>query len=146
MAYSVRLTPRQEARMRRIIRENKGNPRVLRRVYCILLKNEGQKNKNIVQLLDVHPDTVTDWIRLYRRKGLPGLLNFGYHRRRQSALDPYRSRIRNIARLKSITTVRQLQCELQQRLSLSVEYSWLYRYCRKNGIYPWLREEESSHK
>jgi hypothetical protein len=73
---------------------------------------------------------------------LPGLLNFEYHRRRHSSLDPYRSRIRNIARLKSITTVRQLQGELQQRLSLSVEYSWLYRYCRKNGIYQWLREEE----
>lgn len=140
MAYSVNLTTRQEARLRRIVRENQDNPHVLKRVYCILLKNEGQKNKNIIRLLDVHADTITDWTKLYLKRGLPGLLRFRFDRRRQSSLNPYLSRIKRIAGLKHITTIRQLQLALNQRFSLSVEYSWLYRYCRKNGIYDLLRE------
>ena len=141
MSYSINLTAKQEARLRGIVRDNQDNPHVLKRVYCILLKNEGQKNKNIVRLLDVHADTITDWTKLYLKQGLPGLLTFRFHRRRQSSLDPYRSRIRRIASLKHITTIGQLQQALDQRLSLPVEYSWLYRYCRKNGIYDLLRHD-----
>jgi len=144
MAYSVNLTPRQEARMRRLIREHQDNPNVLKRIYCILLKNEGQKNKNIVRLLDVNQDTITDWTKLYLRKGLDGLLTYHWHKRRRSALMPYRSQIKRIAGLKHITTISQLQTALQQRLSLSVEYSWLYRYCRQNDIYPLLKKQKES--
>lgn len=140
MAYNVNLTTKQEARLIRIVHENQDNPHVLKRAYCILLKNEGQKNKNIIRLLDVHADTITDWTKLYLKRGLPGLLTFRFDRRRKSSLNPYLSRIKRIAGLKHITTVRQLQQALDQRLSLSVEYSWLYRYCRKNGIYDLLRE------
>lgn len=137
--YRISLTPKQEKRIRELIREHRSQSQLLRRLYCLLLKNEGQSNSNITRLLGIHEDTVADWIRCYKQKGLPALLYFGYHRRRKSKLAPYKARIRQWARAKRTTTVAQLQQLIENRLGISVEYSWLYRWCRKNEILPLLR-------
>ncbi len=139
MAYSVNLTQKQEKRLREIIRDYQGSKSVLKRAYCLLLRNEGQSNDNITQLLGVHEDTIADWLRLYKKRGLNGLLTFHYHKRRRSKLNKYRSKIRKIARLKRVDTIEKLQNELYDRFYIEVEYSWLYRYCRKNHIYSTLK-------
>ncbi|MCK5029064.1 MAG: hypothetical protein KAR57_05480, partial [Bacteroidales bacterium] len=61
MSYKVVLTEEQEEELRVIVRENQKRKNILKRAYCILLKNEGQKNKNITQLLGIHEDTIADW-------------------------------------------------------------------------------------
>jgi transposase len=141
MAYKVNLTHKQEERLKKIVRENKEHPNILKRAYCILLRNEGQKNENITKLLDIHEDTIADWTRLYLRKGLNGLLSFRYHRRRKSGLNPYRAKIRRLAAKRSVNTVEALQSEIKEKYSLDVEYSWLYRYCKKNNIYSYLNKK-----
>ncbi len=144
MAYSVKLTQKQEERLRRLIQDNKSNKNILKRAYCILLRNEGQSNENITQLLGIHEDTIADWIRLYKRGGVDRLLTFHYHKRRRSKLNNYRSQIRKIARLKRINTIKKLQDELYNRFHVEIEYSWLYRYCRKNYIYSVLKKKDES--
>ena len=140
MAYHINLTKKQEQRLRKIVRENQNNKNILKRAYCILLRNDGQNNDNIIRLLDIHEDTIADWVRIYSKRGLDELLNYKYHKRRKSKLDKYRSRIKRIASRKKITTISQLQAEIEEKLSLRVEYSWLYRYCVKNSIYSVLKE------
>jgi len=41
----------------------------------------------IAESIGVHSDTVTDWIKLYNKKGLGGLYNLDYEGRRISKLD-----------------------------------------------------------
>jgi len=135
MTYRINLTEKQEKKLRRIVSENQGNPNILKRVYCILLRNEGQKNENIIRLLDIHEDTIADWSKIYVRRGLNALLTFRYSKRRKSKLSKYKARIRRIAEKKSVTTIEELQKEIKEHFELDVEYSWLYRYCKKNGIY-----------
>jgi transposase len=139
MAYRVNLTRKQEQRLRQLVHDNKDNPHILKRLYCVLLRHEGQSNENITKLLDIHEDTIADWLRIYVSRGLPGLLNFRYHKRRKSRLNKYRARIMRIAGKKSVKTVEQLQQEIREKLGVEVEYSWLYRFARKNGIYSKLR-------
>lgn len=138
--YRIQLTQKQERRIRQLVKESQKEPHILRRLYCVLLKNEGQSNGNITRLLNIHEDTVADWIRCYKSQGLPGLMSFGYHRRRKSVLAPYKGRIKQWAGAQKTTTVKQLQVLIQQRLELSIEYSWLYRWCKKNGILSELRK------
>ena len=139
MAYKINLTDKQEQKLRQLVSENQDKPNVLKRIYCILLRNEGQSNENITKLLDIHEDTIADWTRIYLNRGLTGLLTFRYHKRRKSKLSKYKSRIKRIAGQKNVRTIEKLQKEIKQRFSLEVEYSWLYRYCKKNGIYTELR-------
>ena len=69
------------------------------------------------------------------------LVTYKYHKRRKSKLDRYRSRIKRIASRKKITTIEQLQVAIEEKLSIKVVYSWLYRYCVKNSIYSILKNK-----
>ncbi len=141
MSYKVVLTEEQEEELRVIVRENQKRKNILKRAYCILLKNEGQKNKNITQLLGIHEDTIADWTKIYLKKGLQGLLKFKYSERRKSKLHPYKNKIKRMASAKSIKTVEQLQTKVKEEFNISIEYSWFYRYCKKYGVYKILKEK-----
>ena len=143
MTHRIHLTDKQEKKIRRIIRENQDKPNVLKRAYCILLRNEGQPNRNITQLLNIHEDTIADWAKLYKRRGLRALLNFRYDKRRSSQLDPYKAKIKRIASNKSVNTIEKLQEEIKERFDIEVEYSWFYRYCKRNGIYSNIKNKDS---
>jgi len=141
MSYRVVLTAEQEEELRVIVRDNQKKKNILKRAYCILLKNEGQRNKNITQLLEIHEDTIADWTKIYIKKGIDGLLKFKYSERRKSKLHPYKNKIKRMASAKSIKTVEQLQAKVNKNLNINIEYSWFYRYCRKYGIYKILKDE-----
>lgn len=141
MTYRINLTEKQEQRLRRTVRENKDNPNLLKRAYCILLRNEGQKNENITKLLDIHEDTIADWSRIYLKKGLNALLTLKYNKRRKSKLNKYRTIIKRLASKKSVTTIEVLQKEIKEKIGIQVEYSWLYRYCKKNDIYSRIKNK-----
>ncbi len=140
MSYTINLTKEQEAELRNLVKENQNRKNVLKRLYCILLKNEGQKNINITQLLGIHEDTVADWTKIYLTKGTQGLLNYKYSERRRSQLHPYKAKIKRMASAKSVRTVEQLQQKVKVNLGYDIEYSWFYRYCKKYGIYKVLKE------
>ncbi|MDA3781394.1 MAG: hypothetical protein PF487_14380 [Bacteroidales bacterium] len=139
MSYKINLTTLEEEKLRLIIKNNQSKKNILKRVYCILLKNEGQKNENIIKLLNVHVDTIADWSKIYLEKGIYELINYKYSERRKSKLNPYRAKIKRIASAKKIKTIEQLQKKIKEKFSIDIEYSWLYRYCKKYGIYSILR-------
>ena len=141
MSYKVILTEAEETELRNIVRENQNRKNILKRAYCILLKNEGQKNINITQLLGIHEDTIADWTKIYLKKGTNGLLQFKYSERRKSKMHPYKNRIKRMASAKSIKTIEQLQKKVNRELNIDIEYSWFYRYCRKYGVYTILKDK-----
>jgi len=139
MSYTISLSTIEKEKLRLIIKDNQHKKNILKRVYCILLKNEGQKNANIIQLLNINVDTIADWSKIYLEKGIDGLINYKYSERRKSKLNPYRSKIKRIAGSKKINTIEQLQKKIKEEFSIEIEYSWLYRYCKKYGIYSILK-------
>jgi len=139
MSYRIKLSNEDESEIKRIIKENQNKKNVLKRAYCILLKNEGQKNDNITKLLGIHEDTVADWTKIFIENGIVGLINFKYSERRKSKLHPYRTKIKRMASAKKIKTVEQLQHKVKDNLGIDIEYSWFYRYCKKYGIYKVLK-------
>ena len=141
MAYKVILNKIQELELKDIVKNNKANPNLLKRAYCILLKNEGQQNENIVRLLGIHEDSIADWTKIFLKKGISGLMKFKYSERRKSKLKPHIKEIRRIASTKSVTTVKQLQKKIKTKFDIDIEYSWLYRYCVKNKVYDKLKSK-----
>ena len=53
-------------------------PQLLKRLQCIKLKNEQWKHKDIAKFLSVELVTVSNWIKIYKEKGVEGLLQWGY--------------------------------------------------------------------
>ncbi|OFX83147.1 MAG: hypothetical protein A2W99_13055 [Bacteroidetes bacterium GWF2_33_16] len=140
MSYRINLSETEEAELKKIVRENQNRKNVLKRAYCILLKNEGQKNKNIIQLLKIHEDSIADWTKIYIEQGIQGLLKYKYSQRRKSKLAPFKTKIKRMASAKNTRTVEQLQKKIKENLDIDIEYSWLYRYCKKYEIYPELKK------
>ncbi|MDY6801270.1 MAG: hypothetical protein SVU94_08610, partial [Bacteroidota bacterium] len=105
------------------------------------LKHEGQKNENITQLLGIHEDSIADWTKIFLQKGTEGLLKLKYSERRKSKLNPYKHQIKGMASAKSVKTIEQLRRKVKERYHIELEYSWFFRYCRKNGIYKVLKEK-----
>ena len=129
MSYRIQLSNDEELELKRLIKNNQRRKNILKRLYCILLKNEGQKNTNITQLLNIHEDTIADWTKIYLKRGIDGLLKYKYSERRKSKLHPYKNKIKRMANAKNIKTVEQLQKKVKTNLGFDIEYSWFYRYC-----------------
>lgn len=140
MTYKINLTDKEVETLKYIVNEYKDRKDILKRAYCILLRNEGQKNENIIRLLGIHEDSIADWTKIYMKNGIDGLMKYKYSERRKSSLHPYRRDIARMASAKRIKTIQQLQQKIKEKYDLEIEYSWLYRYCRKYGIYAKLRK------
>lgn len=109
--------------------------KIFRRLQCIYLKNEGKTNKEIADIAGACVDTVTDWIKLYKEKGLKGLCALNYNGRKQSKIDPYIDKIKKDIRERMISTLAELQDLLLSEYGIKIEQSWLSRCCKKNSVF-----------
>ncbi|MCK5537722.1 MAG: helix-turn-helix domain-containing protein [Bacteroidales bacterium] len=51
---------------------------LLKRIQCVKMRDKGMSNLVIADILAKSDQTISDWIQLYRRKGLEGLLLWNY--------------------------------------------------------------------
>ena len=133
MAYSIDLSLGEVSDLKRLRRIEKDG-KILRRYQCIWMAHEGFPKKEIATTLGINIDTVTDWIKLFNKDRLGGLSRLHYDGRRPSALDAIKDLLITHIREQSIGKLSELQDFLETRHSITVEHSWLSRYCKKNSI------------
>jgi transposase len=133
MAYSIILTANEMSELKRLRRSEKDG-KLLRRYQCIWMCHEGFPKKEIASTLGVNIDTVTDWIKLFNSNGLNGLGKLQYEGRRPSSLDAVKDVLVKHIKLESVSKLSELQDFLETKYSITVEHSWLSRYCKKNSI------------
>ena len=133
MAYSIDLSLGEVSDLKRLRRIEKDG-KILRRYQCIWMAHEGFPKKEIATTLGINIDTVTDWIKLFNKDRLGGLSKLHYEGRRPSALDAIKDLLITHIREQSIGKLSELQDFLETRHSITVEHSWLSRYCKKNSI------------
>jgi transposase len=57
-----------------------------------------------------------------------------YEGRRPSSLDKHKADIIKYIETESVSKLSQLQKFIEKEYSLTIEHSWLSRYCKKNSI------------
>lgn len=133
MAYTIDLSSDEVSELKRLRRSEKDG-KILRRYQCIWMAHEGFPKKEIATTLGINIDTVTDWIKLFNKARLGGLSKLHYEGRRPSALDAIKDLLIKHIREQSIGKLSELQDFLETKHSITVEHSWLSRYCKKNSI------------
>jgi transposase len=133
MSYSIELSATEVTTLSKL-RRNEKDGKILRRYQCIWMLHQGLPKKEIAATLGVNIDTVTDWIKLFNKSGLSGLTTLHYEGRRPSVLDSIKDTLKNHIRQHSISKLSELQHYLEVTHSITVEHSWLSRYCKKNSI------------
>lgn len=117
------------------------NIKIYRRLQAMMWKNLKKPHQEIAFLLQVTQNTVTNWFYLYKKKGLLGLCTLDYEGRRPSKLNQYEQEIRAYIEKENIANIAMLQSWIESHFGLHVEESWLYRYCKKNSIFPIKKQD-----
>jgi len=134
MKSRIRLTLSQKYELADRLRlaENK---KVSKRLLAISLRHYGYKIADIAKIQDVSERTVRSWIRLFQEGGFDKLTQLRYDGDRHSRLQPYLGHIRRWKHAHPQGSLLELQQYLKEEHGLEVEYSWLYRWLRKRGLW-----------
>ena len=132
--YKIKLSPRELAKLQQRRKKEK-NKAIADRLHCLYLAHTGKGNKEITEILAIHKNSVTNWMKLYLAKGLVGLCRSENFDRRSSRIDDYLEPIKQDIHNNTISTLAQLQDWIKDKYSLEIEQSWLWRCCKKNSIY-----------
>ncbi len=117
-------------------KKDEQNAKIFKRLMAVEMRAYGGKCKDIAALLGVCIDTIADWTNLFLEGGIEVLCSLQYEGRRPSKLKSYTEEIRKKAKEDSLLALKQLRDWLQEKHALSVEESWLFRFCKKNSIFP----------
>ncbi len=134
MRATITLTKTKQAQIAKLKNKEKNN-KIYRRYLYLEMSNEGMTNIKIAKLLGVCNDTLTVWKQIYEEAGLKGLAQLNYEGRRISKLEKHKNAIRKKITEDNVATLKQLQDFLSNERQVTVEQSWLHRFCKKNSIF-----------
>ncbi len=130
MRAIINLTTTQRAHLA-MRKKKESNNKIYRRYLYLEMSSEGMTNIKIAKLLGVCNDTLTVWKQIYEEAGLEGLAQLHYEGRRISKLEEHKEVIRSKVVKDNIATLKQIQGFLKKECHVTVEHSWLYRFCKK---------------
>ena len=111
------------------------NTKMYHRLQSVYLAHKGKNNKEIVDILGVNKNSITNWINVYLEKGLDDLCKPIDYDRRSAKIDDYVVKIKQDIKDNTISSLSELQDWIKKKYSLEIEQSWLFRCCKKNSIY-----------
>lgn len=115
-------------------RKKETNKNIFNRLQCVYLSAKGKENKEIINILAINKNSATNWIKIYTEKGLDELCRPENFDRRSAKIDDYIEKIKRDVRENTIATIAELQSWINEKYSLQIEQSWLFRCCKKNSI------------
>ncbi len=135
MKRKISLTKEQIIELERYIEKEK-RVKIYRRLVFIKLKNENKKNTEIMKIIPVSINTLSDWTTKYLKDGLKWLWILNYEWRRIGKLEKNKEKIDNYVKTNIVSTLSELKDWLKKELNIEVENSWLWEFCKKNWIFP----------
>ena len=134
MSYKIELSEKELTEIK--VRQKKEKSiKIFQRLQCIQMVNQGVKKQNIADFLNITTNTVTTWVKLYKKGGIDFLTQLNYDDRRQIKLDTYREAIIDYVKEELPDTISQILAWLDEEHLFKTEHSWLYRYMKKNSIF-----------
>lgn len=134
---SLSLTSEQHQQLNQLLRRYR-DYRIWRRLQTIRLRSQGCKSKDIAIHLDIRGETISLWVKLFQTQGFEPLLKLNYQGS-VSVLAPYKNQLEEIIHTKRIATLSVLQQEVEQHFGVIIGETGLYKWCKKNSVYPLKR-------
>ena len=133
--YKITLTSSEKKLLSSKISET-SNTWLLKRYQCIMMRSDSLSNEQISSYLHVDVNTLTNWVKMYLDGGFSKLETFNLSNRRKSKLEDLKEEIKKqvLDEDKIIGSMNQLSSWLNKEHNLSIEESWLRRWCKKNSI------------
>lgn len=146
MKRHIHLSEEQKEELNTLLKEEK-HVKIYRRLQFIQLKDQWMKNTEIMKTIPVTIDTCTDWTTLFLSWWFPALCHLQYAWRRPWKLEENKERIKQHIDDEIVPNLTSLKQWILNELSISVQESWLWEWCKKNSIVlarSWKNSQENS--
>jgi len=129
----IKLTKKQEKQLNNAEKEAK-NTQILKRIQCVKLKDMGWTNLKIAKFLNVCNDTITDWLKAYSKKGIDGILAWGYKGRQSFLTDEQLEKIRQRNDEKPFSNASEAVDYIEEQFGVRYNLSWVQKLLKKNWV------------
>jgi len=105
---------------------------LLKRIQSIKMRDKGLQNKDIADILSMSDQTTSNWLQLYKRRGLKGLLEWNYEGK-PSVLTS--ENIRQIADRNSeqaFETASEAKAYIKEKFGIDFHLHWVQKILKKN--------------
>ena len=128
----INLSELEEKQLGELLLKNRDS-KVYKRLLCIRLLNEGKKNKEVAEILDVTLETIKNWLVIYKRGGFVELTSM-YEEMRESSLNAYKDEILEFLTKNTVCTIWQVVDYVNNELGLMLKYHAVRNFLKKNSI------------
>ena len=115
--------------------------KIYKRIQAFKLIHKNWRYSAIAEFLDITKDTMTDWVNLYKREGMQGLLNLHYKGGQPRLNKRQIEDIKEKAAQGSFTFAKDVQHYIEKNFGIKYNLKHVQLLFKKSFIYP-LRKQE----
>ncbi len=108
--------------------------RLLKRIQCIKLKNEGKKHKEIGKFLKRSIHTITHWIKQYKEGGIHSLLTWNCKGRQSKLSKKALEKLKKRDKEKPFDTAKEAKKFIEEEFGIEFHLHWVQKILKKNRL------------
>lgn len=120
------------------IEKKVASTKVYQRVQAIKLIHKDWKYSAIAEFLDITKDTMTDWVNIYKKTGLSGLLKLKYKGKIPLLSEEQLAELR--AKKSTFKVAKEARKYIKDNYRVNYNSTYIHELLKKNFIYP-LKEQ-----
>lgn len=107
---------------------------LLKRLQCIQLKDKNWKHEEVAEFLDVSINSITNWLKAYRKGGIEKLLQWGYKGKVSILGKEDLEKIRQRNREKPFMTAKEAKDYIFREFGIRWHLHWVQKLLKKNFV------------
>ncbi len=108
------------------------NPRLLKKIQCIKLKNKGWKHREISDFFDIRVETISVWLKKYFEEGLTALLTWKYKGKVSILTFENQEELKKINSEKPFDTAKEAKAYIKEHFQIDWHLHWVQKLLKKN--------------
>ena len=123
-----------EEEKRRILEEKRKikNVNLLKRLQCLELKDKKWKHQELAEFFGVSMNTITNWLEIYNKSGISGLVKWGYAGRISILTEEQKIKLQKRNKEKPFDTAKEAKQYMKEELGLDFHLHWVQKLLKKN--------------
>jgi len=113
-------------------KKNIRNVNLLKRLQCLELKDKKWKHKELSEFFGVSMNTITNWLDIYTKKGISGLMEWGYEGRVSVITEEHKRKLQERNKEKPFDTAKEAKQYIKEELGLDFHLHWVQKLLKKN--------------
>lgn len=118
-----------------------GSTKVYKRIQAFKLMHKNWKYSGIAEFLNITKDTITDWVNLYKKEGIQGLLNLHYKGGQPRLNEKQIEDLKEKAIQGCFTFAKDVQHYIEKNFGIKYNLKHVQLLSKKSFVYP-LRKQE----